>query len=67
MESPVRANQYFGKELMIDKADESFVINVGGYIGSSTRLEIEYALTIGKLCASWKMSRKKSETCPSDG
>ena len=46
MESPVRANQYFGKELMIDKADESFVINVGGYIGSGTRLEIEYAQTI---------------------
>ena len=31
---------------MIDKADESFVINVGGYIGSGTRLEIEYAQTI---------------------
>ena len=27
----------------IDKADEIFVINVGGYIGSSTRSEIEYA------------------------
>lgn len=26
-----------------DKADEIFVINVGGYIGSSTRSEIEYA------------------------
>ena len=24
-------------------ADEIFVINVGGYIGSSTRSEIEYA------------------------
>jgi hypothetical protein len=27
----------------IDLADEIFVINVGGYIGSSTRSEIEYA------------------------
>ncbi len=28
----------------IDMADEIFVINVGGYIGSSTKSEIEYAL-----------------------
>lgn len=28
----------------IDLADEIFVINPGGYIGSSTRKEIEYAL-----------------------
>jgi hypothetical protein len=27
----------------IDMADEIFVINVGGYIGSSTKSEIEYA------------------------
>lgn len=27
----------------IDLADEIYVINVGGYIGSSTRSEIEYA------------------------
>ena len=27
----------------IDMADEIFVINVGGYIGSSTRSELEYA------------------------
>ena len=32
----------------IDMADEVFVINVGGYIGSSTRSEIEYARTTGK-------------------
>ena len=32
----------------IDMADEIFVINVGGYIGSSTRSEIEYALANGK-------------------
>ena len=29
-------------------ADETFVINVGGYIGSSTRSEIEYDLAAGK-------------------
>ena len=27
----------------IDMADEIFVINVGGYIGESTKSEIEYA------------------------
>ena len=32
----------------IDIADEIFVINVGGYIGSSTRSEIEYAKLTGK-------------------
>ena len=32
----------------IDMADEIFVINVGGYIGSSTRSEIEYAKSHGK-------------------
>jgi hypothetical protein len=32
----------------IDMADGIFVINVGGYIGSSTRSEIEYALSMGK-------------------
>jgi hypothetical protein len=32
----------------IDMADEIFVINVGGYIGSSTRSEIEYAMKTGK-------------------
>ncbi len=32
----------------IDMADGIFVINVGGYIGSSTRSEIEYALANGK-------------------
>ncbi len=33
----------------IDLADEIFVINVGGYIGSSTRSEIEYAQATGKI------------------
>ena len=32
----------------IDMADEIFVINVGGYIGESTRSEIEYATKHGK-------------------
>ena len=32
----------------LDMADEIFVINVGGYIGSSTRSEIEYAKVNGK-------------------
>jgi hypothetical protein len=32
----------------IDMADGIFVINVGGYIGSSTRSEIEYAKSHGK-------------------
>lgn len=32
----------------IDMADEIFVINVNGYIGSSTRSEIEYAIKTGK-------------------
>lgn len=32
----------------IDLADEIFVINPGGYIGSSTKSEIEYAAAHGK-------------------
>jgi hypothetical protein len=32
----------------IDLADEVFVLNVGGYIGESTRSEIEYAEKIGR-------------------
>lgn len=32
----------------IDMADEIFVVNVGGYIGSSTKSEIEYAIATGK-------------------
>ena len=32
----------------IDLADEIYVINVGGYIGASTRSEIEYAIAHGK-------------------
>lgn len=32
----------------IDMADEIFVINVDGYIGDSTKSEIEYAKSLGK-------------------
>lgn len=32
----------------IDMADEIYVINVGGYIGDSTRSEIAYAKAHGK-------------------
>lgn len=32
----------------IDMADSIYVINVGGYIGNSTRSEIEYAKSHGK-------------------
>ena len=32
----------------IDMADAIYIINVGGYIGESTRSEIEYALKNGK-------------------
>ena len=33
----------------IDMADEIFVINVDGYIGESTKSEIEYAILTGKI------------------
>ncbi len=33
----------------IDMADEIYVINVGGYIGESTRSEIEYAKKNGRV------------------
>ena len=33
----------------IDMSDEIFVINVGGYIGESTKSEIEYAKKTGKI------------------
>jgi hypothetical protein len=38
--------------LHLDKillADEIYVLNVGGYIGDSTRAEIEYAHALGKV------------------
>lgn len=35
-------------KVKIDMADEIFVVNVGGYIGSSTRGEIDHAIQTGK-------------------
>lgn len=32
----------------IDLSDEVFILNVGGYIGESTRSELDYAIKIGK-------------------
>lgn len=37
----------------IDLADEILVLNVGGYIGESTRSEIEYAKRLGKPIRYW--------------
>ena len=34
--------------LKIDNSDEIFVLDVGGYIGASTRREIEYAKLVGR-------------------
>jgi len=42
---PMLDDMHFRK---IDLADEIFVINVDGYIGESTRREIEYAKKTGK-------------------
>ena len=39
----------------IDMSDEIFVINVGGYIGESTQLEINYARSQGKKIAYLEM------------
>lgn len=33
----------------IDLADEVYVLNIGGYIGESTKSEIEYAKKLGKV------------------
>lgn len=32
----------------IDLADEVLILNVGGYIGESTRRELDYAVRLGK-------------------
>lgn len=54
----VSAEDFFGREAKagldelhkrkIDLADEILVLNVDGYVGSSTRSEIEYAKATGK-------------------
>jgi hypothetical protein len=43
----------------IDMADSIFVINVGGYIGDSTRSEIEYAKAHGKKVEYLEMPENK--------
>ena len=43
-----RFKDAFMKAQKDDMADEIFVINVGEYIGSSTKSEIEYAKATGK-------------------
>jgi hypothetical protein len=35
--------------LKIELADSILVLNVGGYIGDSTRAEIEHAMRLGKV------------------
>jgi hypothetical protein len=37
----------------IDLCDDIYVLNIGGYIGSSTRSEIEYAVAHGKPVRYW--------------
>lgn len=39
----------------IDMADEIMVINIGGYIGESTRGEIDYAIATGKPVRYWAL------------
>jgi hypothetical protein len=48
----------------IDMADEIFVINVGGYIGDSTRSEIEYAIMTGKAVEYLEPAGTESEIDP---
>lgn len=44
----------------INLADEIFVINVGGYIGESTRRELEYAIAAGKHITLLQAERRKA-------
>lgn len=44
----------------IDMADEIYVINVGGYIGDSTRSEIRYAEEHGKPVRYYQDTRKEA-------
>ncbi len=38
----------------IDLADEVLILNVGGYIGESTRHELDYAYETGKIVRFWE-------------
>lgn len=44
----------------IDLADEVLILNVGGYIGESTRRELDYARTHGKRVRFWEGERKEA-------
>jgi hypothetical protein len=48
MNGPVKAMLDDLHKRKIDLADEVLVLNVGGYVGASTRSEIEYAAAAGK-------------------
>ena len=48
----------------IDMSDEIYVINVGGYIGSSTKSEIEYAIMTGKAVEYLEPAGTESEIDP---
>lgn len=47
----------------IDMADEIYVVNVGGYIGSSTRSEIAYARSIGVTVRYLEEERPQKNEC----
>jgi len=49
----------------IDLADGIFVLNVGGYIGSSTASEIAYAERTGKKI--WYLEKDEKKICPCCG
>lgn len=46
----------------IDMADEVLVLNVGGYIGDSTRREVAYAESIGRPIRYWEAIRARGNT-----
>ncbi len=49
----------------IDLADEIFVININGYIGESTRSEIDYATKLGKVIR--YLEPQENKPCPECG
>ena len=51
----------------IDLSDEVFVININGYIGESTRSEIEYAEKNGQTCKIFRAAMKPRKRINSSG
>lgn len=47
----------------IDLADEVLILNVGGYIGESTRNELDYAAAHGKTIRFLEPEGEETETC----